>query len=329
MTGDRFVDVEGKNFITNKSIKHDSVNQEWLMYLDACNLYGYAMSQKLPTGNFRWMGDKEIKMLDYSIKNKKITGNEDTGYILDVDLIVPKTDKFKNYPLAPESKIIKNEQLSEYSKSLNEKIAETSKLILDFQDKKNYVVHIKNLIYYHSLGCEFKINRVIQFTQSAWLQSYIDLNTKLRIQSKNDFEKDFFKLMNNSVFGKLMENIRERVDIKLATTWEYARKYIKKPTFSHIKVFDEKLTAIHMRRNLTKFNKPVYAGFCVLELSKNLMYETYYEKFQKMFNDVQMIYTDTDSMVLHIKNSGNIYQIMKEHEDLFDMSEYPKDQNVT
>ena len=116
---------------------------------------------------------------------------------------------------------MKNEQLSDYSRFLNEKSIETNKLILDFHDKKNYIIHIKNLLYYFSKCCEFKINRVIQFKQSAWLQSYIDLNTQLRTQSKNDFEKDFFKLMNNSVFGKLMGNIRERVDIKLATTWEY------------------------------------------------------------------------------------------------------------
>ena len=104
---------------------------------------------------------------------------------------------------------------------------ETSKLILDFQDKKNYIVHMKNLVYYFRKGSKFKINRVIQFKQSAWLQSYIDLNTKLRQEARNEFEKDFFKLLNNSVFGKLMENVRQRVDIKLATTWEYARKYIK------------------------------------------------------------------------------------------------------
>jgi hypothetical protein len=325
VTGDRYANVVEKNYITNKEIKHDAMNQEWLLYLDVCNLYGHAMTQKLPTHGFKWMNEREIKVVDHIIRTKKINGDEDCGFILDVDLTVPKTKRFENFPLAPESKIIKNEQLSNYSKSLNEKSIENSKLVLDFQDKKNYVVHIKNLLYYHSLGCEFKINRVIQFKQSAWLEKYINLNTKLRTQAKNDFEKDFYKLMNNSVFGKLMENIRERVDIKLATNWEYARKYIKKPTFNHLKIFDENLVAIHMRRNITKFNKPIYAGFCVLELSKHLMYSTYYDKLQKMFNDVKLLYTDTDSMILHIKNSGNIYKVMKENDDLFDLSEYPED----
>jgi hypothetical protein len=227
VVGDRHVDVEGKNFITNKDIKHDEIYQEWLLYVDANNLYGHSMSQMLPIKEFKWLNEKQITMLDYVIRKGTITGNEDIGYILDVDLVVPKTKQFENFPLAPESKTVKYDNLSEYSKSLNEKTIETSKLILDFQDKKNYIIHIRNLLYYFSKGCNFKINRVIQFKQSAWLQSYINLNTQLRTQAQNDFEKDFFKLMNNSVFGKLMENIRDRVDIKLATTWEYARKYIK------------------------------------------------------------------------------------------------------
>jgi hypothetical protein len=325
VVGDRYVDVEKKNFMTNKDIKPDDLHQEWLLYVDANNLYGHSMSQKLPIGEFKWLDQKQISILDYAIRNDKLTGNEDIGYIIDVDLIVPKTEEFKNFPLAPESKTVKYEKLSNYSKSLNEKMFETSKLILDFQDKKNYIVHMKNLVYYFRKGSNFKINRVIQFKQSAWLQSYIDLNTKLRQEARNEFEKDFFKLLNNSVFGKLMENVRQRVDIKLATTWEYARKYIKKPTYSHLKVFNENLVAIHMRRYETKFNKPIYAGFAVLELSKHLMYTTYYDRIKKMFKEVGLIYTDTDSMVLHIKNSGNIYKIMAENEnnDLFDLSDYP------
>ena len=233
VVGDRYVDVEGKNFITNKEIKHDATNPEFLLYVDENNLYGHSMSQKLPIGEFKWLNEKQITMLDFVIRKNTITGSEDIGYILDVDLEVPKTEQFVNFPLAPESKTVKLENLSEYSKSLNEKAIETSKLILHFQDKKNYVIHIRNLLYYFSKGCNFKINRVIQFKQSAWMQSYIELNTRLRAQAKNDFEKDFFKLLNNSVFGKLMECVRERVDIKLATTWDYARNYIKnQPTIA-------------------------------------------------------------------------------------------------
>ena len=323
--GDRYVNVEGKNYITNPEINKEDKNQQWLMYLDANNLYGYAMSQKLPTGNFKWVED--LEKLDKDIRS----GNCSDGHILNVELTVPKTSRFENYPLAPETKNITIEQLSDYSKHLIKKdningdtYNETSKLLLDFKDKTRYTIHIKNLILYHKLGCEFKINEAISFDESNWLQKYIDLNTELRKKAKNDFEKDFFKLMNNSMFGKTMEAIRERVDIKLANNWNQAAFQIKKPTYNTLKIFDENLIAIHMRKSKILFNKPIYVGFCVLELSKHLMYDTYYNKMQNMFKDVQLLYTDTDSFVLKVTDE-NIYKIMQKNEDLFDFSDYPKE----
>ena len=324
--GDRYVDVEGKNYTTNDNIDKNDSLQEWLLYLDSNNLYGYAMSVKLPTGNLQWVDENQLMILDQMIRNQTYDDG-DTGYILNVDLVVPKTKKFENYPLAPESKTIEIEQLSDFSKKLLEtgdNYHATSKLMLDFTDKKNYVVHIKNLILYHRLGCEFKINEAISFRQSNWLAEYIDLNTNLRKQAKNDFEKDFFKLMNNSMFGKTMEAIRDRIDIHIANNWKQAAHYIKKPTFKKLTIFNEKLIAIHMRKNKIVFNKPIFIGFCVLELSKHLMYETYYDRIQPMFKDVKLLYTDCDSFVLHIKDA-NIYKIMGENEDLFDFSDYPKE----
>ena len=319
--GDRYVNVEGKNYITNQNIDKNSPDQEWLMYLDANNLYGYSMSEKLPTGNFQWVTD--LESLDNIIRtNTYDDGN--TGYILSVDLIVPKTKTFENYPLAPENKVITTDQLSEYSKNLNESYSETQKLVLDFHDKQRYSIHIRNLILYHKLGCEFKIHEAISFNQSNWLKNYIDLNTDLRKKAKNEFEKDFFKLMNNSVFGKMMESIRERVDIKLANSWAQAAKQIKKPNYDKLKIFNENLVAIHMRKTKILFDKPIYVGFCILELSKHLMYDTYYNKFQSTFKDVKLLYTDTDSFVIHVTDR-NIYKIMQENEDLFDFSDYPKE----
>lgn len=322
--GDRYVNIEGKNYITNQNIDKEDPLQEWLMYLDANNLYGYSMSEKLPTGNFKWVDD--IQNLDSMIRADSYSEDQ-TGYILSVDLVVPKTERFENYPLAPESKDISINQLSDYSKKLLEErdnYTETEKLILDFTDKKRYTVHIKNLILYHKLGCEFKIHEAISFDQSNWLKKYIDLNTELRKKAKNEFEKDFFKLMNNSMFGKTMEAIRERVEIKLADTWAKAAYQIRKPTYDKLKIFNENLIAIHMRKSSIYFNKPVYVGFCVLELSKHLMYDTYYNKMQKIFKDVKLLYTDTDSFVIHVKDS-NIYKIMQQNSDLFDFSDYPKE----
>src|SRR5207245_177843 len=106
----------------------------------------------------------------------------------------------------------------------------------------------------------------------------------MRNKATNDFEKDFFKLMNNSVFGKTMENVRKHVDIKLADNWKNASYYIRKPTYKTLHPFSDTLVAIHMKKDKIKFNKPIYIGFSVLELSKHLMYETYYDKLQNKFN---------------------------------------------
>ena len=108
------------------------------------------------------------------------------------------------------------------------------------------------------------------------MKAYIDKNTKLRMQAKNAFEKDFFKLMNNSVFGKTMENIRNRFSIHLVKDVKRAQKLANKPNFDDLKIFDEFLIAVKMKKTKLEFNKPVYVGMSILDLSKTLMYDFHY-----------------------------------------------------
>ena len=179
-----------------------SIESSYLMYLDANNLYGWAMSQKLPVNGFMWYNDHLSDFNEEFIKN--YNENSDEGYFLEVDIEYPKQlwSSHKDLPFLPERK----------------KLEKVEKLVCSIEDKEKYVIHIRALKQALNHGLILKeVHRVIQFNQEAWLKPYIDMNTKLKKEAKNEFEKDFFKLMNNSVFGKTTENHR---DIKSVTTEE-------------------------------------------------------------------------------------------------------------
>ena len=240
--------------------------QSNIMYLDCNNLYGASMSEPLPTGNFKWMTDKEIKRIDLG-KYKK---DGKKGLILEVDLEYPQElhDLHNDYPLAPEKVKVFSGMLSEYCKKIADKykisIGLVNKLIPTLRDKKEYVLHYRNLQLYLDLGLKIKkVHRVLKFNQSPWLKQYINFNTKKRKHAKNSFEKDFFKLMNNSVFGKTMENLRKRVDVRLVTNENNLDKLTSKPTYVSSKIFNENLMAVHKIKETLTLNRPAYVGMHV------------------------------------------------------------------
>ena len=157
------------------------------------------------------------------------------------------------------------------------------------------------------------------------MRPYIDLNTSLRTASKNDFEKDFFKLMNNSVFGKTMENIRNRVDIRLVNEEKQAEKLVSKPTFEGRTIFCEDLAAVYMKRTKIMFDKPIYVKFCILDLSKMLMYDFHYNYIVKKYGQNQkLLFTDTDSLAYEIKTEDFYQDISNDVTEKFDTSNYAK-----
>ena len=165
-----------------------------------------------------------------------------------------------------------------------------------------------------------KTHRVIQFNQKAWLKPYIDMNTKLRKEAKNDFEKDFFKLMNNSVFRKTIENVRKHRDIKLVTTEEKRIKLVSEPNYHTTKRFSENLLAIEMKKTKVKMNKPIYLGMSILDISKTLMYEFWYDYIKPKYGDrAKLCYMDTDSFVIYIETEDFYKDIADDVERLFDM----------
>jgi hypothetical protein len=302
----------------------------YIMYLDANNLYGWAMSQPLPTGSFEWVQLAFDQTTEQTIINYLANANK--GYILEVDLEYPAElhNTHNDYPLASESLEVQDEWLSNYQRHFlgEKKLTKIKKLVPNLKNKTKYVLHYRNLQLYLSLGMHLtKIHRVIQFDQKPWMEPYINMNTELRKQATSDFEKDLYKLMNNSVLGKTCENIRKRVDVKLVRASEETklRKLIASPSFARQKIFDNDLAALHMYKSKLYINRPAYVGMSILDLSKLLMYDFYYNQMKKQYgNKVSLLYTDTDSLLLHIK-TDDVYKDIAQHIDLYDTSDYPKD----
>ena len=313
----------------NKYMKeyYENKPSKYIMYLDANNLYGWAMSQYLPTGGFKWMTQKQIDNIDLA-KYKEDSKN---GLILEVDLKYPQDlHNFHNdYPLAPEKVKVTDSMLSNYSKRIADKYNISTglvyKLIPTLSNKEKYVLHYRNLQLYIDLGLKVsKVHRVLEFNQSPWLKQYIAFNTEKRKDAKNAFEKEFFKLMNNSVFGKTMENIRKRVDVRLVTDEKKPLKLTSTPTYVSCKIFNENLVAVHKIKETITLNRPAYVGMSILDLSKTLMYDFHYKYIKKNYGEkATLLFTDTDSLTYEIEAS-DVYRDFWIDKDKFDNSDYPE-----
>ena len=243
----------------NKYMKNynKDIPSSYLMYLDGNNLYGWEMCKKLPVTNFMWSDDLSRYTEDF-IKN--YDENSDYGSILEVDIEYPKTlwGLHKDLPFLAERR----------------KLGNVEKVVTNIEDKENYVIHISALKQALNHGLILKkVHRVTEFKQEAWLKPYIDMNTKLGTEAKNDFEKDFLKLINNPVFEKKMENVRNHRDIKLVTTNERRNKLVSEPNYHTTKHFSENLLALEMKKTKIIMNKPIYLDQAILDISKTLMYE--------------------------------------------------------
>ena len=265
---------------------------QYIMYLDANNLYGWAMSKPLPHKNFKWMNKNRLNLW------------QEKPCILEVDLEYPEElhDLHEEYPLAPERLLI----------------GKVEKLVPNLNDKKKYVIHHETLKQYLRLGMKLtKIHRGIRLKK----KSYIDLNTKLRTKGTTDFEKDFYKLMNNSVFGKTMENVRNRVNVKLVTNKKALNKLVRKSNYVRVNKFHENLVAVHMEKTTIKLCKPIYLGMSILDLSKTLMYKFHYDYVKpKWENKAKLLFTDTDSLCYEIQTDDAYKDISGDVDEWYDTS---------
>lgn len=278
----------------------------YINYQDCTNLYGCAMTKYLPYGGFEWISPD-----NFTFDN--LTGEDDFGYILDVDIHYPEHLHKQHNDLPFLAEIIE--------------VNAQKKLVPHLNDRSNYIVHymaLKQAIE-HGLVLK-KINRILKFKQSAWLKPYIDYNTKLRAAAQNDFEKDLYKMYNNAVFGKTMENIRNRLNMRIVCDARQLEKLIAKPEFVDRTIYSENLAAIHLKKKIIVFNKPIYVGMAILDLSKIVMYDYHYNVMQKKYDadKLKLAYMDTDSLLYQIKTE-NLYNDMTDMLEYLDTSDYPKD----
>ena len=275
----------------------------YLQYLDANNLYGWAMSQPLPTGGFKWVDVNPNEISEVATRTDK-------GYVLEVDVSYPKElhNQHNDLPFMCERMEING----------------IEKLVPNLRDKKSYLIHIQalNQALQQGLGLD-RIHRAIEFDLSPWSKTYIDFNTQLRTAATNDFEKDFFKLMNNLVFGKMMENIRKHRNIKLVTTEEKYFRMIMHPNFKSGVLFGENLMGCEMGKIRVVMNKLVYLGQAILDLSKIVMYEFHYDYMVPKYG-LETLKLDTDSLVYDIKAEDFYEDIANDVEARFDTGGYSK-----
>ena len=170
------------------------------------------------------------------------------------------------------------------------------------------------------------MHRVIKFRQVTWMKSYIDKNTKLRMESKNEFDKGFYELMNNAVCGKTMQNVRNHRDIKLTTTNARRKQLVSQPNYHTCKRFSENLIAIELRKTKVYMNKPIYIGQAVLDISKTLMYKFFYDYLKPKYGDkVKLCYMDTESFIFYVQTNDFYKDISNDVIEWFDTSDYNKD----
>ena len=283
--------------------------RDFLLYLDANNLYGWAMSQCLPTGNYHWLSEEEVNSFDLAAW----TADGASGCLLEVDMDCPDElhDLLADYPPAPEKKNISYDMLSDKQRELlgtymdnAELWKSVPKLVPSLEPKRKYVVHYRALQLYLELGLKLtKIHRVLAFDQSPWLEPYIAFNTVRRAAASSEFLKRLYKLMNNAIFGKTMENVRHRRQIEFASEAKRLKKLAAKPTFRSKMIISEELTAIENYCTSVWLNKPIIVGQAILDLSKVLMIRFHYMWIKTRYPGLrsELLFTDTDSLCYKIR----------------------------
>lgn len=283
-----------------------------IQYIDANALYASCQTFPLPYTGFKFLSDEEISKIDWAT----IDLMQDIGYFVEVSLLYPKNiwEKTKSYPLCPQNLEITHDMLSPYQKDVllklyNKKTYKQKKLTATFETREKIVLHALNLQQYLKFGMKLlKIFRVIEFKQKPYMTPWIDFCTKKRTESKNDFEKKFWKDYVNSLFGKTIEGVANRKKVIICTSPEKFKKNLSNPNYERHIIVNEEIAIVIKSIEKAKVRRPYYIGFSVLEISKYIMYNFFYEILQPYFgiDGCAVLYQDTDSFVLNLKTKDII-----------------------
>jgi hypothetical protein len=327
---------------------HDPVTGEnsYIMYWDATNLYGWAMCQELPAYDYEWISQNDIQKLNnyMLLQNYQIWDDLDPhrGYILEVDLEIDPIyhDWFNDYPLAPETRQVKLEELSEYQRQFKVS-TQTPKLLCTLNKKTKYICYIDNLKYYVQSGYKVtKVYRGFSFVKEAWLKPYVELMTEQRKNAVSEYVKMIKKLCVNSNYGRLNMNMRKHFQFEMVTSAEDARKVINKINYDgNYIIYDDDLIGIKMNQINIQFKNPISCAIVILELSKLLMQKFVYDKCKPYFDKkkewcgldqkFKVIYTDTDSIVANVRFQGDVYKdFILQNSEAFDLSVYSDNHSI-
>lgn len=304
-----------------------------ILDIDANNLYGCSQTFPLPYKDFRFLSENEKK----SIKWEKVDLLKEIGYFVEVSLYYPEEiqNKTSSFPLCPENITINEEILSPYQKKVlsdvySKKSYKSVKLTSTFRKREKIVLHGLNLQFYLKQGMKIEeIFRVISFKQKPFMKEWVDFCTEKRTKSKNDFEKNFWKLIVNSVYGKTIESISSRKKIKITTNLKDFSAAIKSPCYERHVIVNENISIVILSVTRVVVNRPYYIGFSILEISKLVMYEFFYSVLQPYFGQkgIQLLYSDTDSLAILVK-TFNIIQDLENLKSNMDFSNLHSDHSL-
>jgi hypothetical protein len=324
----------GVSFVNERWVDLDQEEQDSnLLYVDFNNLYGFAQLQRLPIGEFEFCSSSEITRVSKDLPN--LTADSDIGYILEVDLSYPENlhDLHSSFPLVAEQVTFTADDLSAYSRASVSTLRgsqalssyKSSKLCTNLKNKKKYVTHYRCLQTYLRNGLKIdKIHRVIKFRQTDYVRKYIEICTALRASSRSAFEKYLYKLMSNSVYGKFLQNARNFSKAFICRREGIFLKHFNCAQYKSHKILQDDLAIVYKTLQKVKLNRPFATGFSILELAKDHMNQGFHEFIQPALGpeNVSVVLTDTDSYVLHVRNTPRD-EMFKKLSPLMDFSNFP------